>query len=322
MDESVVGIERVENFRVPGSVRDSVYNLLNLLKESEVVNIPPSSTVLIKVNICTVKGSETGATVDPDIVKYFIEWLLENYAVRSVIVAEADATWLNADIAFDVLGWKRKLASLPKVRILNLSKDERVEVNLEGHCFETLEMSRTYMEADFLVSIGKLKTNDACGMSCILKNQFGSLPEKYKAQYHEHLTETIFDLNKVRIPDLSLVDAIIAMEGNGPMDGIPKPLGLLVAGNDPVSTDHACARIVKIPIGNIPYLRFAIHNGLGRADYRVLGTDIRGVAMGFQEASSWRTPVVKFFRQPHLWDPLISKVLSKIFFPRGESESG
>jgi predicted dehydrogenase len=133
------------------------------------------------------------------------------------------------------------------------------------------------------------------GITCILKNQFGITPIKKKSQYHTNLSEVIYDLNLLKKPDLSLIDGIIAMEGSGPVDGIPKPIGLLIAGNDPVATDHACARIMGIPMRMIPSLKLALKKGLGSKKYKVVGVDLEKVKDKFASPFGYKTTVAKIY---------------------------
>ncbi len=317
---SVVAAAKVHEFRNSSRNREGLHLLLDSFHEDANITIGSKASVVIKPNICTVKGPETGATVDPLLVKFLIEWLDENYDVRMFHIAESDATYLNADIAFKVLGWEEILDSFSNVRLLNLSKDDQVSIELNGHLFKDLTMSRTYMESDFLVSFGKLKTNDLCGMSCILKNQFGSLSAKYQACFHDKLSEAIFDLNRVRIPDLCVVDGIIAMDGNGPVYGAPKPLGLIVVGNDVVSVDHFCARIMNMRISDIPYLRFAIRHGLGSPKYRVLGEESPISGIEFVHSSIWRNLALKFYDSRWLQIPILWKSLSKVLVKESTHE--
>lgn len=310
-----MGAIKIKEYRDTAIVRIRLRSLLDDLRRSIKMTIPPKSTVVIKPNVCTVKGPETGATVDPVLVKFLIEWLDDNYDISMFHIVESDATWLNADIAFKVLGWDEVFCGLPKVRITNLSKDEQVRIDLKGHLFDVLAMSRVYMEAGFFVSVGKLKTNDLCGMSCILKNQFGSLPAKYKAGFHSNLNEAIFDLNNVRIPDLCIVDGLVAMEGDGPVYGAPRPLGIILAGNDPVSVDHAAAKIMGLRIGDIPYLRYAIRHGLGSPAYETIGQGLSPSRTEFVHSSTWRNLASRVLQSrllqvSPLWTAL-SKVLLK-----------
>jgi uncharacterized protein (DUF362 family) len=321
MKRSIVGLAEVGDVHEISAIRSGLRLLLDNLRKEVGMNIPPGAEVVIKPNICTVKGPETGATVDPLLVKFLIEWMEENFDVRMFYIAEADATWLNADIAFKVLGWERIFGNLPNVHILNLTKDEQVDIDLKGHLFQNLTMSRTYMESDFLVSFGKLKTNDLCGMSCILKNQFGSLSAKYKAGFHEKLSQAIFDLNRVKIPDLCVVDGIVAMEGDGPVYGAPRPLGLIIAGNDPVSVDCMAARIMDIPVGDIPYLRYAIRHGLGSSDFRVIGTEPEPMGTGFVHSSTWRNLALRILQSKLTQIPFVWSALSKAFAKESPDEA-
>jgi uncharacterized protein (DUF362 family) len=283
------------------------------MKKRGQIKIPAKANVMIKPNICLVKGYETGATVDPLVVKCLVDWLLQNYDIKTITIGEADATELNVDVAFKVLGWEDIFKKYLDVRLLNLTKDEHVDIDLNGLHFKSLEMSRSYMELDFLISVGKLKTHTMTGITCILKNQYGSNPIKYKVQYHEHLDEVICDLNKVRLPDICLVDGIIAMEGAGPVSGIPNPLGLLIIGNDAVAVDHACTRIMGFNPNKISHLKLAVKQKLGSTDYEIFGERITDVKTKFEFVPRWKKIAVgiyqsKFINRIPLWKKLLARI--------------
>lgn len=281
MPKHLVGITQVSHLDQPPAIRAALHELLSLLHDV----MPPlmlGARIVIKPNLCLIKGHETGATVDPLVVRYLAEWLLERYDPAEILIAESDATHLCADIAFKVLGWQQLFRDLPRTRWLNLSKDDLVEVKLDGLHFKSLTMSRAYMDADYLISFAKLKTHLDQRISCTMKNLFGALPEKIKIVHHPYLTEAICDLTKVRVPDLCLIDGLIAHEGAGPVDGLPKPLGLLIGGTQPVATDHACARIMGIDPRRVPHLRLAMQQRLGTADYAVVGRAIESVQTRFE----------------------------------------
>lgn len=129
-----VGIVQVQDIDDDMQVRMKMFELLDLLQDR--IQIPASARVVIKVNLCLLLDCETGATVDPRLVRYLSEWLLERYSIKEIIIAESDATALNADRAYYGLGWDCILAGLPKTRYLNLTKDEKVSVKLDGFFFE------------------------------------------------------------------------------------------------------------------------------------------------------------------------------------------
>lgn len=281
-----VGIVKAEDIDNEKLVKTKMYELLDMF--SDMIQIPANARILVKVNLCLLLGHETGATVDPKLVKYLAEWLLEKHNPLEIVIVESDATTLEADRAYSVLGWDRTLEGIPKVRYLNLSKDELVKVKLDGLYFKELEMSKTYMEADYLISFAKLKTHSMQLMSGIMKNQIGVLPEKLKVIYHPHLKEVICDLVRVRPPDFCLIDGLIAHEGPGPVSGIPRLMKLIIAGTDALATDHVCARLMKKNPLHVPHLRLAREHHLGTSKYEVRGCKIENVAENFQSVPGWR----------------------------------
>lgn len=285
MSENIIIISKIKQFQNKLYIKNDTFNLLDIMKNKDKIKIPSKADIMIKPNICHIKSYDTGATVDPFIVKCIVDWLLQNYDINSITIGEADASELDIDTAFELLGWKSTFNSYPNVRLLNITKDEHIDINLDGLYFKKLKMSKSYMESDFLISIGKLKTHILTGMTCILKNQYGANPIKNKEQYHPNLDKVIYDLNKVRLPNLCLVDGIISMEGNGPISGKPNPLGLLILGNDVVATDHVCARIIGFDPDKISHLRLAITQKLGYIDYDIYGERIESVYMKFERSS-------------------------------------
>jgi uncharacterized protein (DUF362 family) len=281
-----VGIVRAQDIDDDALVRVKMFELLDLLQDS--IQVPADARVVIKVNLCLLLDWETGATIDPRLVRFLAEWLLERRSIREIIIAESDATALSADRAYYGLGWDCLLAGVPKTRYLNLSGDERVKVKLNGLFLKEVEMSRTFMEADYLISFAKLKTHSMEGISGIMKNQFGALPEKFKIVYHPHLAEVICDLVRIRPPDFCLVDGLIAHEGPGPVGGIPRLMRLIIAGTDALATDYACARLMGMDPRHVPHLKLAVKHNLGTFHYATLGCCFEDVAEDFAFIPQWR----------------------------------
>ena len=312
-EKNIVGIAKVKHPQNKSEIKSELFNLLDQVKKRGKIKIPPKASIMIKPNICLVRGYETGATVDPFIVKCLVDWLLQNYDVETVTIGEADATELNVEVAFKVLGWEDTFNQYSNVKLLNLTKDEYVDIGLNGSYFKNLKMSKSYIKSDFLISVAKLKTHTMTGITCNLRNLYGANPIKNKAQYHPHLDEVICDLNKARLPDLCLVDGIIAMEGAGPVSGAPNPIGLLIAGNDAVATDHACARIMGFNPNKISHLKLAVKQKLGSTDYEVFGERIEDVRTKFEFVPLWKRLAVaiyqnKFINRIPLWKKLMVRI--------------
>ncbi|KPK92416.1 MAG: hypothetical protein AMJ94_05025 [Deltaproteobacteria bacterium SM23_61] len=129
-----------------------------------------------------------------------------------------------------------------------------VDISREARLFEIggypVPISKFFVDSDIFISVPKLKTHRLAGMTCCLKNSFGLIPANYKARMHalsghvKRLTEFFVDLYRWRIPDLNIVDGILAMEGEGPTDGKPREVGRIIAGKDGVAVDAVCARMI------------------------------------------------------------------------------
>ena len=306
-EKNIVGIAKVKHPQNKSGIESALFNLLDQMKKRGEIKIPQKADVMVKPNICLVRGYETGVSVDPFIVKCLVDWLLQNYDIEGITIGEADATELNVEVAFKVLGWEDTFNQYSNVKLLNLTKEELVNIEINGLYFKKIKMSKSYMESDFLISVAKLKTHTMTGITCNLKNLYGANPIKNKAQYHPHLDEVICDMNKVRLPDLCLVDGIIAMEGAGPVSGIPNPVGLLITGNNAVATDHACARIMGFNPQKISHLKLAVKQKFGSTDYEVFGEGIEDVRTKFEFVPSWKKIITVISRIP-LWKKMLIKI--------------
>ena len=281
---SRVCIEKVEDIHSYHQVKKTLYAVLSPFRDG--IRLPLRAKAMIKLNLCLLKGPETGSTVDPQVAMALVEWLLEHYDLEKIYLAEADANHLGADMAFRALGWYDLFQGNEKVEFFNLSKDELVPV--KSKYIRDLQMAKTMMEVDFLVSLAKLKTHTMQKITAILKNQYGAIPYKYKIIYHPILAGAIYDATAARPPDLSVIDGLIGMEGNGPTNGIPRRTKLLIASNDCVSMDHFCARLIGFRPGSIPHLRIAANNELGSTDYEVLGNPPDPLNLRFLFLPKWK----------------------------------
>lgn len=220
--------------------------------------------VVIKPNLCDFRPSWEGSTTDPKIVEAFIKIIRENANPRIAIV-ESDHAIASADEEFERMGYKDLAESLG-VELINLSKDKRYNVVLNGHYFETLEVPETLLKATKIVSIAKLKTHAQQKITCNMKNLFGLLPRKSKAKYHSFMNEVLADLNEYYKPTLCIIDGIVGMEGFGPSDGDKKNTGIIIIGTNPINTDSIAAKLMGFNPHSIPNLKYAEKAKLGCID--------------------------------------------------------
>ncbi|MGH9787789.1 MAG: DUF362 domain-containing protein [Candidatus Acidiferrales bacterium] len=145
---------------------------------------------------------------------------------------------------------------------LNLDEVERVPLRTRASRLKELYLPRAVLRADWVVSLPKLKTHHWAGVTLSLKNMFGIVPGSCygwpKNLLHwAGIEQCVLDINSTVRPDFAIVDGIVGMEGNGPIQGRPKACGVLVFGDDPVAVDATCARIMGLAPERIGYLRRA-----------------------------------------------------------------
>ena len=128
---------------------------------------------------------------------------------------------------------------------------------------EQLYFPETLFKADLLVSMPKLKTHHWAGVTLSLKNMFGVIPGSIygwpkNVLHWAGIHGSIVDINAaLKIPQLAIVDGIVGMEGNGPLQGEARHSGVLVFGTDLVAVDATAARLMKVEPRKIRYLNDA-----------------------------------------------------------------
>lgn len=122
--------------------------------------------------------------------------------------------------------------------------------------------------ADAVINLCKLKTHGLVGMSCAVKNLFGVIPGTRKPELHYLYPDAmafahmLVDLAEYCKPRLTIVDAVVGMEGNGPTAGTPRPIGALLAARSPHLADLAAAKLIGLDARQVLTLRAAQERGL------------------------------------------------------------
>ena len=173
---------------------------------------------------------------------------------------------------------------------LNLDEVSRVRPHRQFSRIEKLYLPQTALGADLLISMPKMKTHHWTGATLSMKNLFGVVPSGIygwpkNVLHWAGIAESIADLHAVFPRQFAIVDGIVGMEGNGPIQGSPKRAGVLVAGRDPVAVDATCCRIMRIDPNRIAYLRLASEGEEARLDEgqtRQIGEKIAEVATAFE----------------------------------------
>ena len=167
-----------------------------------------------------------------------------------------------------------------RIAFIDLNHDDVAEVPLRSRFtgLDRVSLPVELLQSDFIVSMPKLKTHHWAGMTASMKNFFGAVPGAVygwpKNILHRHgIDNSIVDLNATIRPHFTIVDAVVAMEGDGPIMGRPRHLGCVVMGSDLVAADATSARLIGLDPAKLPYLSEA-GRFLGHADPRHI--ELRG----------------------------------------------
>ncbi len=198
-------------------------------------------------------------------------------------------------------------------------EDEAVSVSPpEGGLLKRLDLLKAWKEADVVISLPKLKTHNLTYISGAVKNLFGLVPGLMKPAYHAKLYDVhrfcdmLLDVAVAVRPALSIMDGILAMEGNGPSTGgTPRRLGLLLVGSDPVALDAVMCRVVGADPDRLPLFKAARRRGLWPIDLSLFG-----VPPEEAEVSDFRFPDSKKWAQSAPSRRRMYRLLMNMLSPR------
>lgn len=180
---------------------------------------------------------------------------------------------------------------------LNLDEVSRREIAQPVSQLKSLYLPHTVLDCDLLVSLPKMKTHHWAGATLAMKNLFGVVPGGVygwpkNVLHWAGIPESIVDLHHLFPRQFAIVDGIVGMEGNGPIQGTPKHAGVLVAGSDVAAVDATCCRIMGIEPKKIEYLRIARgEENLGETAFRQIGEPVGSVRTAFQLVDPWRETI-------------------------------
>lgn len=250
---------------------------LDFVKEGE--------CVVIKANLVSAMKPEESATTHPTLLCALCDMLVERGA--RVIVGDSPGGLYNAAY----VGRVYNVSGVREVERHGATLNDdysQSETTFDG---ATVLHSFTYTsyldQADHIINFCKLKSHGMMGMSCAAKNMFGTIPGVIKPEYHfrfpeyDQFADMIVDLDEYFHPILSIADAVVGMEGNGPTAGTPRAIGCVIASHSPHNLDMIAARILGFDREELPMLEAAYRRDLvfASADDVALVGEIDGLIL-------------------------------------------
>jgi uncharacterized protein (DUF362 family) len=182
---------------------------------------------------------------------------------REVVVGEGPGHRRDIEYLLEGTGLDEALQDL-RLRFIDLNHDDVRQVPLKSRFtgMEAIWLPVELLRSDFIVSMPKLKTHHLAGLTASMKNLFGTVPGAVygwpkNLLHFKGIENSIVDLAATVKPDLAIVDAVVAMEGDGPIMGRPRTMGFLALGADLPAVDATCARIIGLDPDKVPYLAIA-----------------------------------------------------------------
>ena len=223
--------------------------------------VKPGLRIVVKVNLVTAMKPDTAATVHPSVVCALVKLLRERGA--EVVLGDGPGGIYSAGylrVVYDVCGMRRAEEFGAK-----LNDDFSVQEGAYPEAAKAKHFPYTaYLgKADAIIDLCKLKTHGMMGMTCAIKNFFGSIPGAKKPEFHymfprpEDFADVLVDLYEYSAPRLCICDAVVGMEGNGPTMGTPRPIGCLIAAKNGHMLDAVAAGLIGLSPEEIPTLQRA-----------------------------------------------------------------
>lgn len=216
-------------------------------------------TVLLKPNLVDYLP-EDAINTHPMLVMAAVE-AFRRLGAKAVVVAEGPGHQRDTQLVLSQSGYEKSLRD-EKIRFVDLNRDDLIGTPLRATYtgMNRLWLPRTALIADFLVSMPKIKTHHWSGVTLAMKNMFGIVPgARYgwpkNILHWKGIQESILDVCATVPIHFVIADGIMAMEGNGPLNGTPRPLGRVVLADDPVAADAICAQLMGLDPEKVAHIR-------------------------------------------------------------------
>jgi uncharacterized protein (DUF362 family) len=291
-----------------GSSSDPYTATMRAIRASEQWPVAAISgkTVIIKPNLVSPLPSTSGATTDPQVVRAIVDMALYAGASRVSIVEDPPlgktAYWsaCGYDVVFNNYN--------PQVELVDLRNDPFISVPVPGgYAYQSVWLPARVMDPNVVfISAAKMKTHVNATVTLSIKNLVGlAQQEAYQLagplarqdMHYRGIDLSAVDLLLARPIHFSVIDGIWGMEGNGPIQGIPVSMNLVLAGRNPLAVDRVALAAMRVSQNAVPHLSYATLKGQGAADLskvRVVGDSFSSYA--FTPANTG----------PIIWHPTIT----------------
>jgi len=230
--------------------------------------IKPGMRVFVKINhLSPASPAERGIVTHP----VFVEAVLNLLKGTGASITAGDDIDSGSGDGFQVSGL-RHACSRAGIALINLKEAGFIEVSCRGKLLRKVYVSKAALDADVIVNLPKFKTHSLALFTGGVKNMYGMIPHGQRIRFHgeypgpDNFSQVLTDIFSVMRPQFTVMDGVIAMEGEGPASGSLVKLGVILASADAVALDAVAARIIGLAPLDIYTTRYAAERGLGIGD--------------------------------------------------------
>lgn len=223
--------------------------------------VQPGQTVALKPNVVTGRVTGPGVVTDKRVVEAMIRLCKEAGAAK-VLVVEGAGYFTETGKALELSGVK-EMAEKAGAEVVDVDKGSLVELKVPDPLIvDKIKVSKAFMDADIRINLPVMKTHDQLLVTLGVKNLKGVVQKPMKREFHRvGVVKGIIDLNKVVPLNLTVLDAIVAMEGLGPSFGPKVQLNTIMASKDVWALDRVASLAMGFKMEELDYLVEAAEHG-------------------------------------------------------------
>ncbi len=258
--------------------------------------------MLIKANLVSAMRPDQAATTHPSLVCDLVKRLIGLGA--SVVIGDSPGGFFTVAALNHVYNATGMVSAEELGAELNRNIGVST-ININGKVMRSLTYTSYIDDCDAIIDFCKLKSHGMVGMSGAVKNLYGVIPGLLKPETHylypnmNDFADMLVDINEHFKPVLTIVDAVVGMEGNGPTAGTPKKIGVLIAARSSFAADLIAAQIIGLDPLEIPTIRASIDRGHIPANYHELAVCGNVEALKIDDFKASIPKSVKFLGETH-----------------------
>jgi len=225
--------------------------------------VSPGEKILLKPNMLEGLPPDKAVTTHPEVVRALIREVKKAGGVPVVGDSPGHGATRKVAAKCGILA----VCEQEEVPLLDFDAVTEVAVP-QGVTVKKLVLAKSVFEVDKIISVAKMKTHSFTTITGAVKNTFGCIVGADKAQFHLRMKKRndfagmLVDLVRLVNPALFIVDGVVGMEGYGPRNGQPKPVGLLLGGTNGFAVDLAMAMVMGFEAEKMPVAIHALKLGL------------------------------------------------------------